>query len=102
MTITADAVNDIGAKPGDNVVAEMSLSGVMSASIIMYGIPLIAFFVGIFIGYFYLPGLIALRNDACALISGFGLLALSYLPIKICDKKGLFRERYHITLKEII
>lgn len=101
LVVTAIVKNEIGAKVGDSVLAEMTLSGVMSASAIMYGIPLACFLIGCFLGYAYLGKLIGINENLASLITAFVMLVISYIPIKILDKKGAFKERYEITLKSI-
>lgn len=101
LTVTAVVKNEIGAKVGDSVLAEMTLGGVLSASAIMYGVPLVFFLIGCFIGYSFVGNFIGINENIASVLTAFVLLALSYIPIKILDKNGKFKERYTIVLKEI-
>lgn len=49
--LVATAKNTIGARPGDRVVLETSSGFVLSAALLVYLLPLIAFFAGYFVGY---------------------------------------------------
>lgn len=94
--------NTLNAKVGDLVTVEMEMKGVLSASLIMYGIPLICFILGCFLGSKYLAAVISINSDLAALIGAVALTALSYLVIKIMDKKGVFKERYQLTMTGIV
>lgn len=102
LEVYAHVKNTLNAQVGDKVTVEMELKGVLSASMIMYSIPLLAFIVGLLFGF----NVIAQKIGASADLVGFGVglifLALAYLVIKILDKKGLFAERYELTMKGIV
>lgn len=102
LEVYAHVKNTLNAKVGDKVTVEMELKGVLSASMIMYCVPLVAFVIGLLLGYNIISNLLTLPND----LTGFGLgiifLALTYLVIKILDKKGIFAERYELTMKGIV
>lgn len=90
--------NTLDAKPGDMVTVEMEMKGVLSASLIMYGIPLVFFILGCFIGSKCVAPALAINSDLAALITAVVFTALSYLAIKIMDRKGVFKERYQLTM----
>lgn len=98
LTMEANAVNFVGAQKGDQVEVEMSFVNVLKASLIIYGIPLIVFILGVVAGN-YLPVQNQSDNPLISFIIGLSLMALSFIVIKIFDRKGVFSVKYepHIT-----
>ena len=94
--------NTLDAKPGDLVTVEMEMQGVLSASLIMYGIPLVFFILGCFVGNRFLAPALSMNSDLAALLTAVVFTALSYLAIKIMDKEGVFKERYQLTMTGIV
>ena len=80
----------------------MEMQGVLSASLIMYGIPLVFFILGCFVGNRFLAPALSMNSDLAALLTAVVFTALSYLAIKIMDKKGVFKERYQLTMTGIV
>ena len=76
--------NKIDAKKGDNVLIELNTESFLYASLILYGIPLLALVLGIAAPYYALRTLGLANNlvQLIASISGLVLLLLSYLIIK--------------------
>ena len=99
LTIEAVVGNAAGRAVGDKVKVEMELSGLLSASLIMYGIPLVLFFIGCFSGY-YAAGAAGLNADICAFAGGILMTAAAYIGIRHFDKKGAFKQRYDIRIAE--
>lgn len=98
----AEARNDVGARPGDNVVVEMEFANLMRAAGIAYGMPLIAFFIGCFGGYFLGPSM-GWDPVFSGFISGIVLTAVAYLIIRVFDRKGAFGgKRYEPVITEIM
>lgn len=65
-----DVVNEMGAKPGQHIVLEVSESDVLKAAFIVYVLPLICAAVGAFSGYcvaFYLH----VRQEPAEILAGF-------------------------------
>ena len=100
LVVEAEVENIKGKTVGEKVMVEMELKGLLSASVIMYGIPLVMFFAGCFLGYYAIAGLIGISNDICAFLTGCVFLAVTYYFIRFFDKKGLFKERYDIRIVE--
>ena len=75
------ALNRLGAKPGDYV--ELSLVGdtFMKATMIMYGVPLLALVLGLIVPYF-----LGVKEGLCFLI-GLAATAVSYLGIRAYSNK---------------
>ncbi len=100
MTMEATARNAAGAQVGDTVSVEMEFANVIKATSIMYGIPLIAFVVGCAVGYF---AAVALTLDLVLIpfFTGILLTVISYLVIRVFDKKGKFNSKYEPVITEI-
>lgn len=83
-----EAGNACQAKVGDHVMVSLKVSPFLQASFIMYGIPLIALFVGIFAGYTLQPILqININQEIMSIICGLGLLAVTYVVIAMNEKR---------------
>ena len=85
-TMTLFAINDCKASVGDQVEVIIKESGLVSATLWLYGLPLVVFLASILIFASFCPEIITL------LIS-FSLLALSYLAVHFISKR-LNRDRY--------
>lgn len=93
MTMETEADNNIGAKPGDNVVVHMKFMNVLQAVSIAYGIPFICFMIGMFTGWF-LGSYFNIDNVVSAFSLGLILVIISYLVIYILEKKHVFNLKY--------
>ncbi len=83
MTIEID--NTCNASVGDYVAVDMKET-ILTGAVIFYGIPLLAFAVGILMGWFITPCLVSesLREPVTA-VMGLSFLLLSYLGIRLAD-----------------
>jgi sigma-E factor negative regulatory protein RseC len=88
-TLEVNALNDVGAREGDQVHLEVSGRKVMEASAILFLIPFGGFILGFLLGYFALGPLVHART-ASALILGFALLAASYYLVYLLGNKSEF------------
>ena len=76
----AEAVNRVGARQGDRVIVELPVSTSIRAAYILYGIPLLAFLLGLGAGALLGSALFGGGfSVALGLIFGFAALALSYI-----------------------
>lgn len=89
-TMTAQAKNKAQAKVGDDVAVEMELASLMKASGIAYGVPLVGFFVGVFLGYYALAPRLGWNPPLAGLGFGFLLTLGVYGVVKWLDWQGLF------------
>ena len=80
------ALNDCQANIGDQVQIQIQESGELSASLLLYGVPLAVFLISLVLFTLCLP-------EIPALLLSFLILALSYLVIHFLSKH-LNRERY--------
>ncbi len=88
-TMLADAVNRVGAKPGDRVLVGLPQSLSIRAAYILYGVPLLFFLAGLGLGT--LISSAALDGGYSAPVSlacAFGLLALSFLLLSRFYRTG--------------
>ena len=85
------ALNLCEAKEGDYVEVMLDNSNFLKAAAIMYGIPFLAFMLGIFIGYYGALALFGSYAEICGTVLGILFVALSYGWIKSKEstwKKG--------------
>ena len=102
LEVYATVKNTLNAQVGDKVTVEMELRNVLSASMIMYTIPLIGFVAGLLLGHNVFSKMWGTPADLTGFGLGMILLALVYLAIKLVDKKGVFKETYELTMKGIV
>ncbi len=93
------AKNDAGASVGDTVEVTMATDGVLGAAFIMYMIPLAALFIGFLVGDPLFSALSFGNPEVSSAILGIGLMAITFLIIKVNDKKFLESDKYtaHVT-----
>ncbi|NBG88908.1 SoxR reducing system RseC family protein [Isachenkonia alkalipeptolytica] len=84
-----EAINTVGAKSDQIVEVDMEGQHVLTAAFILYMIPLFALFTGIVIGNIIFP-----TQELIAAAMGFGLLALSFLGIKMKDESFRNDKKY--------
>ncbi|MDD5748825.1 MAG: SoxR reducing system RseC family protein [Actinomycetota bacterium] len=84
------ALNRIGASTGDTVSLEISGKRVISASAILFMIPLLSFLIGLAGGYLGIAPAFGLSKTATGLILGFALLAGSYFLVHVLGEKSEF------------
>lgn len=91
--------NEVGAKLGDIVLIETATKSFMKQAYLVYGIPLSALIVGIFIG-FYGKISILKDNEINAVFIGVSMMLLSGLVLKLLDNN--FRLEDKLRVKRII
>lgn len=100
MVLTVD--NAIDAKIGDEVQIELGNGGLLSATFIIYVIPLIALLLGVALGY-WLAGIFGAQSgDIYGAIGGIGLAALSFGIIRLLEPHIKKSKRYIPTIKRVI
>lgn len=100
MTMETRAKNQAGAVVGDTVGVEMAFTGVLKATGIMYGIPLVAFILGCALGYL-LSGQFGFDPVLAPFFTGLALTVAAYLGIRLADKRGIFQSKYEPVITEI-
>lgn len=83
--------NTMDCQSGDKVILEMSSHKVIGAAFLVYIIPLIALFLGYFLGEYIF------KNEGSAVITGVIAMAVSLALIKIFDKKSTGKFMAEIT-----
>jgi sigma-E factor negative regulatory protein RseC len=102
-TVIAQASNFIGAKAGDKVEVELSFKTLMSASFIIYVIPLVMFFIGCVIGFYFITiQSLGSNNPVVSFTAGCVFLIATYLIIRRVDKAGKFKNKYNMNIVKII
>jgi sigma-E factor negative regulatory protein RseC len=92
------AKNVVGAKKGDSVIVEMETDNRLTASFLVYIVPLIFAAIGLFIGYFLNSEIWMFALCVIMLIIGYIIIAL--IDKKLFYKKGFSPEIIKIILKE--
>ncbi|MBS6064134.1 SoxR reducing system RseC family protein [Criibacterium bergeronii] len=86
--------NTLDAKIGDSVELDLDSPDVLAASFVMYVIPLIALIGGVMLGYYVIKP----NDELTAVITGFILLALSYIGLKFNDNRLKNSDRFVIKM----
>lgn len=95
-SLTVSAQNLVAAQPGDRVVLTMSQQAVLQAGLLAYTLPLIAMFLGAFLGQYY-------AGQIGSLVGGFGALAVSYFVLHRFLEPRLQRgSKFTINITKII
>lgn len=80
------AKDEIGVKPGDRVVVTMLASTMLKASAMCYAVPLGLLLVGTYLG--------SLISDVWAAVIGLGSCALSFLLLRLVERKIKHSQRF--------
>lgn len=95
------AKNPINAKVGQVVEIELSASTFLSAALIVYGIPLLAFLVGVGFGYKVSELLNISAIEPFAILTGVGLMLVSFLIIHFLTKREETNRKYASSIVRI-
>jgi len=98
-----DALNTLGARPGQRVRVTLKPFSYLKGSIVVYGIPAISLIIGAVLGKEvfakYFP---SINADGVSAIFGFGAFALSFLIVKLWSIKAGRRTEYKPVIEEIL
>ena len=83
---TVSALNNVGAKAGDNVAVQMQTSYVLLAAFLVYILPLITLFAVYAVMY------ALLKNDGISILAGILAMLLTFYAVKKSDKR--MRDKY--------
>ena len=101
--ILVEVDNAIGAKVGDHVMVSMEHINVMKATFLVYVIPMILLIVGILGSYYALNAMgFAGATEIVAAVIGIALMGLSYIYLKINDKKFKESREYVPVVTKIL
>lgn len=93
--LTVSAVNQVGASAGETVCLEMGHRDVVSAGLIVYGLPLVALFLGVAVGE-------ALFDQLGAALLGFSALGLTFGLIHWLEPRLKASQRYSILITQVV
>ncbi len=104
LNMIINVENRAGAKIGDFVEIQLNTENFLTASFILYGIPLLGLIFGISIGYygFKILGYSEKTSQVIAAVLGLLLLSLSYLIIKSNEFKIKEIKKFKPLLVKII
>ena len=86
--------NTLGAKEGDRVAVDLSPKRVVQASLLAYAVPLVLLIAGVFIGSRY--------ADWAGLALGVGACGLSYLILRLVEKKSAKKHSFQPRMTRIL
>ncbi len=89
-----ELANTLGAKVGDRVSIELHSGSVFTASLIMYGIPLVALLAGVLIGSFI--------SDLFTAVFGIGAAVIAFLIIRLFEPKFTKMGKFDPRMIEIV
>ena len=89
-----ELTNTLGAKVGDRVSIELHSGSVFTASLIMYGIPLVALLAGVLIGSFI--------SDLFTAVFGIGAAVIAFLIIRLFEPKFKKMGKFDPRMIEIV
>ncbi|AKA70098.1 SoxR reducing system RseC family protein [Clostridium scatologenes] len=99
--MVVDAINTIGAKPGQHVSFEIKEVNMLKAAFVVYILPLISIFIGAVIGGFVAKK-IAQDTIVCQVIGGIITFILSIIYIKFFDKAANKDEKMKPIITRIL
>lgn len=101
-SMIAEAQNPLSAKVGDNVRLEMNSKLALKVMIIVLGFPLFMLFLGVSVTNFLMNEIYKVENQIISITVGMLLLILSFMPIKIYEKRIKNTGYCSLTIVEII
>lgn len=96
------AKNYVGARVGQIVEIELSAATFLSATLIAYGVPLLAFLVGIGLGFKVSEQLNISTVEPFSFLIGLGLMAFSFLTIHFYTGREEISKKYSSRIVRIM
>lgn len=101
--VEIEAFNKVKASVGQKVKVVMQPYLYLKGSILIYGIPALALIIGAIIGKEYLSNFFkGMDPDIVSAISGFALLILSFLIVKVWSSRFEKKTEYKPIIEEIL
>lgn len=100
--MSLEVKNTLGAKPGDYVELRTKTSQVLKSAAIVYLMPLFAMIIGIIIGINIFMSAGYSNYESYGFIVGLVFLGLSYIILRMIDKKVKKRDKVIIEMTRII
>lgn len=94
--LTVSAVNQAGARTGETVCLEMGHRDVVTAGLLVYGLPLLTLFLGVIVGQLWFDQLGAALVGFLALGATYGLIHWRLEP------KLKANQRYSIVITQVV
>lgn len=97
------ALDPFGLKVGQRVKINLDSKNLVKASIIIFGLPLIGFFLGVAAGTF-IANMDAYKDyvDLCSIIGGFSGMAIAIIILRIYNKKLEKSNKFYPNVVELI
>ncbi|HHY90583.1 MAG TPA: SoxR reducing system RseC family protein [Clostridiales bacterium] len=103
MNMEIIAVNNANAKIGDVVEISMQTHNVLTAALLVYGIPLLMLIIGVVAGYAILQKMgFTAKLELYSVLIGLVLLILTYIALKIYENVLKKDARYTPVISRII
>lgn len=102
MNLKITAVNNIGAKVGDQVELSMDNVNFFRASFFLYGLPLIALLIGLFIGIYVFQSMALELYDIYAILLGLGFMTITFLLLRMNKERFAENSRYMSEITSVI
>jgi len=99
--MVAEAENPIGAKAGDTVSLELDSKKALIASFIVFGLPLLALFIGV-LATSLITERIGYQSQILSIIVGVIAFFLTFIPVKAYDRHLKKTGDCSITIVEIL
>ena len=102
-SMIAEAANPAGAQEGDTVLLTLNSRAALTASLITFGIPLLALLLGVVLGNF-MANEISFQGNPQLLSIGAGaiLFILSFIPLRIYDRRIKESGECSVTVIEVL
>ncbi|PAB60908.1 SoxR reducing system RseC family protein [Anaeromicrobium sediminis] len=103
MNLNIIALNKIKSVEGNKVEVDLETSNVLGAAFIMYVIPLVTMVISIFISRHVFGNIMKINNfEIYSILTGFTCLSITFLAIRLNEKKFEDSKRYIPTITRII
>jgi len=102
MNMKITALNQAGAKVGDQVALSMDNVNFFRASFFLYGIPLMALLVGLFTSFYAFEKMALPMYDILSILVGIGCMAIAFLVIRSKSQSFAENPDYMSIITEVI
>lgn len=100
---TLEAINAVGAVPGQRVRVVLQPSSFITGSLMIYGVPVAALIVGAVVGKDVLSPLVpGLSPDGVSALGGFGAMLLSFAIVWLFSKFAGRKQSYKPVIEAIV
>lgn len=98
-----DAINLIGAEPGQKVRVSLKPYSYLKGSMIVYGLPALSLIIGAILGKeVFAEHMKPMDPDLVSAIFGFGSLGVSFILVKLWSMKAEKKVEYKPVIEEIL